>query len=457
MTARRLYDDNLYRFDAAEPSYWEATAGDLEIAAPPVDSDDDVEIAIIGGGYTGLSAAYHLAKHHDIRATVLEAGHIGWGASGRNGGFCSPGGTSLGLERQIRRYGLEDTRRFYRAQVEAVELCRSLIADENIDTPVQGDGELYVAYSRKSFDHVRAYAQRCSRLLGMDAEVFSADEFRERFFDSTEQFGASRVRPTFGLHPLRFAKGLAQAAGNAGARLHARSEVLEWTRADGRHHLVTKGGTIRASRVVMATNGFMPEHLHPAFRARPLPLISAIVVTRPLSDEELAAHRWQTESCAISSRDLLDYFRLLPDRRLMFGGRGDATGSADSAERNFAKLTARLRKLWPHWDDVSIDYRWHGLICLTFKLSPCIGRLDEDPSVFFGFGYHGNGVNNSVWTGRELAGWLATAGRDGGDYPDTLPLVMRGLARRFPLPSLRLRYVQARIAMFRLTDWLAER
>ena len=380
VTAARLFDQNMYRFDRPERSYWEATAGDLEVDAPPVVGDDSTDVAIVGGGYTGLSAAYHLAKYHGIQATVLEAGHIGWGASGRNGGFCSPGGTSLGQERQIKLYGLDDTRLFYRVQVEAIELVRSLIVDENIDSPMQGDGELDVAYSPRSFKHVCEYAERCRKVLGLDAEVFPADEFRERFFDSTEQFGASRVRPTFGLHPLRFAKGLACAAQEAGATLHAGSEVIEWSRADGQHRLVTIGGTVRARRVIMATNGFMPEHLHDAFRARPLPLISAIVVTRPLTGDELAAHRWQTETPAISARDLLDYFRLLPDRRLMFGGRGATSGSLRGAEANFERLTARLRQLWPAWNKIPIDYRWHGLVCLTYKLSPSVGRLEDDPA-----------------------------------------------------------------------------
>lgn len=399
----------------------------------------------------------HLARDHDLDVRVLEAGHLGWGASGRNGGFCSLGGTSLELTRHISLYGLEATRHYYRSQVDAVELVRSLIVDEDIDTPMQGDGELEVAYSARSFRHVAEHAEAASRLLGLETELFSAGEFRDRFFDSTEQFGALRMRPTFGLHPLRFLKGLAAAAQGRGVQLHPGSEVLEWSKDGDDHVLVTRGGALRAGSVVMATNGFMPEQLHDAFRARPLPVISAIVVTRPLTAAELAAYRWQTECPAISARELLDYFRLLPDRRLMFGGRGHSTGSLTGAESNFRRLADRLGKLWPKWRDVQIEYRWHGLICLTYRLSPCIGRLDDDPSVFYGFGYHGNGVNTSVWTGRQIAAWLGAGRTVDAGVPDTIPAAMRGLARRFPLPALRLHYVRARIAMFQLTDWLGRR
>ncbi len=340
----------MYRFETPQPSYWEATAGDAALQAAPLAGDEQCDVAVIGGGYTGLSAALHLARDFDIDVRVLEAGHIGWGASGRNGGFCSIGGCKLDGEELIAKYGVTAARHYFQSQVDAIELVRSLIQDEGIDSPLQGDSELDVAWSKKSFEQLKDYSELMFRTMGLDTAVLNADEFRERHFDCSEQFGAAVTRPTFGIHPLKFVSGLAAAAEKYGASLHPHSEVIEWSKSGGAHVLTTSNGTLRANQVIVACNGFTPEHLHQAFVARPLPMISAIVVTRPLSDDELAAHQWRTDSPAITARNLLNYFRRLPDKRFMFGGRGHSTGNDAGTARTFVQLESRMRELWPSWN-----------------------------------------------------------------------------------------------------------
>lgn len=150
----------------------------------------------------------------------------------------------------------------------------------------------------------------------------------------------------------------------------------------------------------------------------------------------------------------MNYFRLLPDNRFMFGGRGSSAGSDAAAAKTYDAIIARLRQLWPAWRSVQIDYRWHGLVCFTRRQTPAIGRLADDPSVFFAFGYHGNGVNTSTWCGKQIADWLAAKSHDSVAAPDTLPVMMRGMPGRFPLPSLRRHYLQARLGLFRISDWL---
>jgi len=447
----RLYDDDMYRFDRPEPSYWEATAGQSPPHCTPLEGDQQCEVAIIGGGYSGLSAAYHLARDFNIQATVLEAGHIGWGASGRNGGFCSVGGTAADLEDLLKKYGPADVRAWYQAQVAAVELVRSIATDEGIDAGITGELELEAAHTPGMFHELREYTRLQSEVLGLDAGVLTRDEFRERYFDSTEQYGGAWLRPTFGIHPLRFHLGLARAALARGATVHPNSEVLGWERHGDRHLLRTSRGTLRARYVMFLTNGFMPEHLRQEFAARSLPLISAIVVTRPLSKEELAAHGWKTMNPAINSRRLLNYFRLLPDGRFLFGGRGHSSGNPAGSARNFERIIGILHKLWPAWRDADIDYRWHGFVCFTRRLTPSIGRLPDDPSVFFGFGFHGNGVNTATWTGQQLAKWLGN-GSSESTAPADLPALARHLPPRFPLSALRLHYLQAAIAWYRVKD-----
>jgi len=435
-----LFHPSLYQFDQAQPSYWEATAGTTDLKSEALSGAHSCDVAIIGGGYTGLSAALHLARDFNVDVCLLEAGHIGWGASGRNGGFCTMGMTKLSLQSQLKKFGVEQTRAFYQSQTDAVNLVRTLGEDEAIDFLPQGDCEFLVADSDAHFADMQADADIERTLLGLDVTVHIRDEFREIGYDSPHQHGAVAHRPSFGLHPLRYAQGLAAAAQRRGARIHPHSEVLSWHKEGEIHRLETASGSVSARQVILTGNGFMPEHLHRGVQGRPLPLQSAIVVTRPMSDDELRDKGWRTENPTFNSKHMFYYYRLLSDKRFMLGGRANHIGDPAGAEATFAELKRSIAEMWPQFADLEYTHQWRGLVCFALNFRPSIGRMPEDKSVYFAYGYHGNGVNTATWTGKQLADWIGTA------TSPPMPQIIQGMARRYPLAGLRLHYLRAAIA-----------
>ena len=455
MFSENLFDKSLYEFEKPQPSWWEASADKaIKLEAKPLISEESCDVAIIGGGYTGLSSAYHLAKDYSIDVRVLEAGHIGWGASGRNGGFCTMGGTPISAKTQIRKFGLEETQKYYRAQVEAVELVQNILEDENIDAQKQGAGEMVVAQKPSHFERMKEECDFTRDVLGIDCHLTTQDEFRETHYDAPHQHGALIQYPSFGLHPLRYCQGLAKAAEQRGAILYPHSKVIYWSKKDSQHILQTEQGLIKAKNIIVACNGFMPERLNPAFSARVMPLQSQIVVTRPLSDSELAAHNWKSETPALNSKNVYFYYRMLPEKRLMIGGRADFKGSPEGARKTSKDLAKSIGELWPKWRDINIEYDWRGLVCFTSKLRPSIGRMPDDLSIYFGFGYHGNGVNNATWAGRELARWLAESNDKSNPLPTHLPKLVQGITPKFPFPALRPHYAKAGVGWHRFKDMI---
>ncbi|MCW1841970.1 NAD(P)/FAD-dependent oxidoreductase [Prosthecomicrobium hirschii] len=406
------------------------------------------EVAVIGGGYAGLSAALHLARDYGIEAVVLDAAPIGWGASARNGGFVTLPAAKASAEEIIARYGEADAYGFFRSQADAIELVRRLLTEERIEAEPQGDATYDVAHAPSAVAGLQRTAEIYRHRFGLDAAFLGRWAFDQIGHGGTEQHGALRLRGGFGLNPLKFLLGLEAAARRHGAVVHADSPVLSWAKDRGRHILETPDGQVSARSVIVATNGYTPDDLQPALANRTIPALSNIVVTRPLTEDELAAEGWRTVCPVANTRSLLFYYRLLPDRRFLFGARGGTSGSPREDKAMRAWLERRLGEVFPSWKGIETTHFWNGLVCLTARRTPAIGRLPSDPTVLYGFGWHGNGVNTAPWAGQVLA--HAVAMRSGGMLD--LPAPYRGLPMNLFAPSVRKLALKAAYLWYGLTE-----
>lgn len=425
-------------FHFAHPveSYWEASADPAGLETPPLTSEERCEVAIIGAGYTGLSAALELAESGvDVR--VLEAGHVGWGASGRNGGFACIGSHKLPYPDMIKAYGLEATKAYYGAMRESVALVRDNLTRFSIDAWASGDGEVTLAHLPSRVQDLRDEQDFMRRTFGEEMEFLPKEELTARGLDGPGFHAGLKAPVGFGIHPLNYVRGLARAAVNAGAKIHARSQLIRWEQTADGHRLFTREGVLKARQVIIATNGYTPEDVMPQLAGKLMPALSSVIVTRPLTEDERRAQGWTSSLMAFDSRILLHYFRLLPNGRFLFGGRGgtDASRAGDAPYR--AVLTQAFHELFPAWRNVDITHYWRGFVCLAYDRVPYIGALDASETVWTAIAYHGNGVAMGTWSGRAVAR-LAIKKTAREELP---PVLTRRLSR-FPLPAFRPVYLK---------------
>lgn len=381
--------------------YWHATMPPLHDRSGR-QLPDIVDVAIVGGGYTGVAAARKLALQ-GAKAVLLEARTLGWGASTRNGGIIHPG-YKWGPPALIKRYGAALARAVYAESIEAMELVTGLIRDNDIDAELRTNGWLELAWAPSHAAEFGAEAMALEQ-FGMRAGVVAKADLRSEI--GTDAYhGGLTVDPGGLLHPGKWFAGLVGMAERAGADLHEATPVRSIRRqADGRFVVETSRGAILARDVLVATNGYT-DGAAPSLRRRIVPIGSYIIATEPLP-ADLAHEIAPTGRAFFDTKNFLSYWHVSVDRRLIFGGR--VSFIPTTTDRTAKLLHARMLEVHPQVAGYRIAYSWGGKVAMTFDRMPHIGRLG---GIMHAAGYAGTGVLMSTYLGTRAAEWLG-----GGEPP----------------------------------------
>jgi glycine/D-amino acid oxidase-like deaminating enzyme len=367
----------------------------LAVAVPP----DRTDVAIVGGGYTGLAAARALARR-GVDVTVLERHVIGWGASSRNGGFVLPG-FKPDVEVLARKLGIAEARRLFELSKQAVERLEALVADEAIDCDYTRCGTIILAARPGHLVGLERSRQFLRHQLGHETTLLTRADLRREIGSS--RYHGGLLDPLAGaVQPARLVQGLAWAAARAGARLVEGVEVRGLERRREGWTVATSAGAILAREVLVATNGYTGPAV-PALQRRVVPVGSYLIATPPL-DPALAARLVPRRRVLSDTKNLLYYFRLSPDGRMVFGGRAAFTPTP--VARSAEILARGMVEVFPELAGVPVEYAWGGQVAFTVDQMPHAGRLD---GVHYALGYGGHGVAMATWLGARMGDALAGA------------------------------------------------
>jgi glycine/D-amino acid oxidase-like deaminating enzyme len=390
-----------------EHNYWLTTTGFPTIESRPL--TERVEVAVIGAGFTGLSAARTLAKR-GAKVAVLESETLGWGASSRNGGMVLTG-MKLGVNKLISMYGRELTQRMYAASLATIDCVERIIHEDAIDCDFSRCGHLEVACKQKHFDDYARQAEVISREFNHHLRVVQKNDLSAEI-GSAIYHGGMVDEVSTGLNPARYVAGLGRAAMKAGAEVfeHTRVESLQHEASQGESgwKIVTSRGALWARQVFIGTSGYT-SRATPALRKKLIPIGSFIITTEVLA--EMLAHELSPRNRMIyDSKNYLYYYRLTPDRRLLFGGRAAFFPENDHTVRSSAEILRRgMIDVYPQLRDVKINYVWGGTLDFAFDIMPHAGQLD---GMYYAVGYAGHGVAMATYQGQKIAELMS------GDKPE---------------------------------------
>ena len=373
-------------------SYYAATANGAG-PWPKLQGATRADVCVIGGGFTGTSAALHLAER-GYKVVLLEAKKIGWGASGRNGGQIY-GSQRKDQEELEAKVGKAHARQLWDLGVESGELVKDLVAKHKIPCDLK-PGVLIACHKPDYVDWFRSYADKMAVEYDYPHyEVLDKAALEARL--GSRNYHGGVLNQKYGhFHPLNFVLGLAKAASDAGAEIFEDSTVLSYDRSQPTT-VKTASGEVRADHVVLACNGYI-ERLESRVIGKIMPINNFILTTEPLG-EDVARSLIRDDTGVSDTKFVVNYFRLTADRRLLFGGGENYRRGFPPDLKQFVRKY--MLRVFPQMADARIDYAWGGTLAVTMSRIPHFGRLD--PNVFFAQGYSGQGVAGATFGGKLIA------------------------------------------------------
>jgi glycine/D-amino acid oxidase-like deaminating enzyme len=359
-----------------------------------------VDVAVVGAGLTGLSAALHLARK-GAKVEVFERERVAWGASGRNGGMATTG-MSIGFRDAIARYGFPSARAYFLAYNDAIDTLEKLVGEEGIDCNFARTGKMNLAAKPAHFDGLRKTHEVLAERLGYETFLVPKGQLRSEI--GSDHYHGAMVDPKgAGLHVGKFTRGLAESAARLGATIHEQAGVEQVRRLGGtKHELVTSRGTVQADQVLVATSGYTDRPFR-WLQVRIAPVGSFIIVTEPLG-KEMCDQLLPTRRMASDSKNLLYYFRITPDHRLLFGGRARfAMSNPNSNEKSGRILHKAMTSVFPQLADARVDYCWGGQVDMSLDRMVHAGEKD---GLFYSVGYSGHGVQMATYMGKQMVEFM---------------------------------------------------
>ena len=427
-----------------ELNYWLTT---VQMPTPPAQPlPETADVAIIGAGFTGLSAGLALAKS-GAKVIVLESETIGWGASSRNGGMVLTG-LKLGVNKLMSMYGRELTQRMYAASIETIQVVERIVKEENIACDFARTGHLEVACKQIHFDDYARQVEVISREFNHQLRVVPRNELRSEI-GSDIYYGGMVDEISVGVNPARYVAGLGAAVMRAGAQIAERTRLLAIQRetkngAPG-FQLQTSRGNFWARNVLVGTSGYTGPAT-PKLQKKIIPIGSFIITTEVLP-EALARELSPRNRQIYDSKNYLYYYRLTPDNRMLFGGRAAFFPETDQTIRKSAEILRRgMIEVYPQLRNTKVEYVWGGTLDFCFDMMPHAGEMD---GIYYAVGYAGHGVAMATWQGQKMADWITSGKTDNPFVGIAFPGAPLGLYTGSPW------FLPFAGAYYKVLDWIS--